>query len=354
MAPRKGRGAGLDPPNRFDGRSVEPFDDGWGSLAELAADPPPSTEVLAERSKRVITHNRSPDVPFDRSLNPYRGCEHGCIYCYARPGHERYGLSAGLDFETRIFAKHDAARLLRQELARPGYRPTPLAVGADTDPYQPVERRLRITRQVLEVLWETRHPLTLTTKSAGVLRDLDLLTRLAREGLVRVAISVTTLDPALARRLEPRAAAPHRRLAAIRTLAEAGVPTLVLVAPVIPALNDHEMERILEAAAAAGARGAGWVLLRLPGAVAALFLDWLERHMPERKARVVAQLRRLRGGALLDPRFGLRLRGEGPEAELLERRFSLACRRLGLDRPLPPLRCDRFRPPGPHQPDLFG
>jgi len=349
---RKGRGAGFDPVNRYDGRAVEPFDDGWGSLAERAADPPPATEILPERAKRVITRNRSPDVPFDRSLNPYRGCEHGCIYCYARPGHERYGLSAGLDFETRIFAKHDAAERLAAELSRPGYRPAPLALGADTDPYQPAERRLGITRRVLEVLRDFRHPVTVTTKSAGVLRDVDILADMAREGLVRVNVSVTTLDPTLARRMEPRAAAPHRRLAAIRGLAEAGIPVLVMVAPVIPALNDHEMEAILEAAATAGARGAGWILLRLPGAVADLFVDWLERHVPARRARVLARLAALRGGRLSDAAFGRRMHGVGVEAELLARRFALACRRLGLDRPLPPLRTDRFRQPGP-QGELF-
>lgn len=354
LPPPRGRGAGCNPANRFDGRGVEPFDDGWSSLADLAADPPPATEVLPERARSVLTTNRSPDIPFELSLNPYRGCEHGCIYCYARPGHERYGLSAGLDFETRIFAKHDAAVLLERELSRPGYRCRPVNLGADTDPYQPVERRLRITRAVLEVLARCRHPVVIVTKSAGVLRDLDLLALLARDDLVQVFVSVTTLDPALARRMEPRAAAPHRRLAAIRALAQANVPVGVMFAPVIPALNDHELERVLEAAARAGARAAGHALLRLPHAVAELFDDWLRRHFPHRRARVLARLRALRGGALNDPRFGSRMRGEGVEAELLAQRFSAACRRLGLGGRMPRLRTDLFRPPAAsRQPDLF-
>ncbi len=354
VVPPRGRGAAFDPANRFDGRRIEPFDDGWGSLGELAGDPPPATEILPERARRVLTTNRSPDVPFDLSLNPYRGCEHGCIYCYARPNHERYGLSAGLDFETKIFAKHDAAALLERELARPGHVCRPVNLGADTDPYQPAERRLRITRSVLEVLLRCRHPVVIVTKSAGVLRDLDLLGELARLGLVQVFVSLTTLDAELARRMEPRAAAPHRRLAAIRALAEAGVPVGVMFAPVIPALNDHELERVLEAAAEAGARAAGYVLLRLPGAVAELFDDWLRRHFPERRARVLGRLRAVRGGRLNDPHFGSRMRGEGPEAELLARRFDVACRRLGLNGRTPRLRTDLFRPPAAtRQPDLF-
>jgi len=354
LPPPRGRGAGSNPVNRFDGRRVDPFDDGWGSLRELAGDPPPATEVLLERARRVLVTNRSPDVPFDLSLNPYRGCEHGCIYCYARSGHERYGLSAGLDFETKIFAKHDAAALLERELARPGHVCRPVHLGADTDPYQPAERNLRITRSVLEVLACYRHPVVIVTKSAGVLRDLDLLGELARQELVQVFVSLTTLDADLARRMEPRAAAPHRRLAAIRGLAGAGVPVGVMFAPVIPALNDHELERVLEAAAGAGARAAGYVLLRLPGAVAELFDAWLLHHFPERRARVLGRLQAMRGGRVNDPRFGSRMRGEGPEAELLARRFQVACRRFGLAGSLPRLRTDLFRPPAAaRQPDLF-
>ncbi len=352
----KGRGVVANPEGRFEAWRREAFDNGWGSLAELAADPPPATEVRADAARSVIARNRSPDVPFDRSINPYRGCEHGCVYCYARPIHNYLGLSSGLDFETRIFAKHRAPAVLREELARPGYRCRPIALGTATDAYQPVERRLEITRRILELLAACRHPVGIVTKSALVLRDLDLLVPMAAEGLASVTVSITTLDASLARRLEPRAAAPHRRLETLRLLAEAGVPCGVMVAPVVPALTDHEIERILEAAAAAGATGAGYVLLRLPHDVEELFDGWLATHYPERRRHVLGLLRQCRGGRLDDPAFGRRMRGEGPYADLLARRFELACRRLGLGRRALPGRCDLFRPPPPPGPqlDLFG
>lgn len=344
----RGRGTPINPAVRFERRHRKPFDDGWGTLDALAEEVP-ATELLPDRSRTVLSFNRSPDVPFDRSVNPYRGCEHGCVYCYARPTHNWLGFSSGLDFETRLLVKSDAARLLRRELARPGYRCAPIALGTNTDPYQPVERRLRITRAILELLAECHHPVGIVTKSAGVLRDLDLLAPMAARGLASVHLSITTLDRRLARRMEPRAAAPHRRLEAIRELARHGVPTGVMVAPVIPALNDHELEGILEAAAEAGASHAGWVLLRLPHDLGELFDDWLGRHFPARRERVLSRLRALRGGDLNDPSFGSRMRGTGAEAELLARRFRLACRKLGLNRGEVPRRTDLFRPPG--QPD---
>jgi DNA repair photolyase len=345
-AVHKGRGATFNPKVRFESAEVDPFDDGWGSLALARADdPPPRTEVTPDASRSVIARNSSPDIGFDRSINPYRGCEHGCVYCYARPTHAYLGLSPGLDFETRIVAKLDAAALLERELARPDYDCQPIALGTNTDPYQPVERRLEITRGILEVLARCRHPATIVTKSAAVVRDLDLLVPMARQDLVRVAISVTTLDGGLARRLEPRAAAPHRRLQAIRQLRDAGVPAAVMVAPIIPALTDHEIERILEAAAAAGASSAGYVLLRLPHEVKELFEAWLAAHAPERAGHVLSLVRQCRGGRLYDAAFGRRMRGEGAYAELIGRRFAAARRRLGLAGRTRPLRTDLFAPP---------
>ncbi|MDF2781822.1 MAG: radical protein [Geminicoccaceae bacterium] len=344
--PHKGRGATFNPKVRFESAQLDPFDDGWGSLVAARAEaPPPPTEVLPDASRTVIARNDSPDIPFEQSINPYRGCEHGCIYCYARPSHAYLGLSPGLDFETRILAKLDAGPLLERELGHPGYRCQPIALGTNTDPYQPQERRLGITRSILKVLAQCRHPVTIVTKSAAVTRDLDLLAPMAADGLARVALSVTTLEPALARTLEPRAAAPHRRLEAARTLSAAGVPTSVMVAPVIPALNDHEIEAVLEAAATAGVSQAGYVLLRLPHEVKELFTAWLEVHAPLRAERVLALVRQCRGGRLNDPTFGRRMRGEGAYAELIARRFALAKRRLGLDRKHPPLRTDLFEPP---------
>jgi DNA repair photolyase len=357
MSPRahKGRGATLNPQGRFERHGHEAVDDGWGSLEALAEDPSPATQVLPDRARTIIAHNQSPDVPFDQSINPYRGCEHGCVYCYARPSHGHLGLSAGLDFETRIFVKHDAALLLRQELARPGYVCKPISLGANTDPYQPLERRLEITRQVLEVLAETHHPVGIVTKSALVTRDIDLLAPMARAGLARVYVSVTTLDAALARTLEPRAAAPHRRLAAVRALAQAGITTGVMVAPIIPALTDHEIEPILAAAAAAGAASAGYVLLRLPHEVKDLMAAWLDTHRPLRAAHVLSLVRQCRDGRLNDPEFGSRMRGAGPFAELIRQRFHKASRRHGFDHRQMPQRTDLFRPPRlDGQTELFG
>ena len=314
--------------------------------------PPPRTEVTPDDSRSIIVRITSPDLGFDRSINPYRGCEHGCVYCYARPTHAYLGLSPGLDFETKLRAKFDAASLLERELAKPGYECQPIALGTNTDPYQPVERRLRITRGVLEVLARCRHPLTIVTKSAAVVRDLDLLAPMARDDLARVAISVTSLDGDLARRLEPRAAAPYRRLQAIRQLSDAGVPTAVMVAPIIPALTDHEIERILEAAAAAGATSAGYVLLRLPHEVKELFAGWLAAHAPGRAEHVLSLVRQCRGGKLYDATFGRRMRGDGPYAQLIERRVAAAKRRIGLAETKRPLRTDLFVPPDPDERQL--
>ncbi|HZF75540.1 MAG TPA: PA0069 family radical SAM protein [Acetobacteraceae bacterium] len=329
---RKGRGAVSNPPVRHESTRAEPWDDGWGTLAEdLANLPPLPTTLTRERSRSAMAWNESPDIGFDRSINPYRGCEHGCIYCYARPSHAHVGLSPGLDFETRLMFKPDLPALLEKELARPGYQPRPVALGANTDPYQPVERTLGITRRVLEVLERFGHPVTIVTKSGAVTRDLDILTRMARRNLVHVCLSVTTVDARLARAMEPRAAAPLRRLAAVQELARAGVPAGVLVAPVIPGLNDAELERILELSAHAGARRAGYVLLRLPLEVAPMFEAWLAHHHPDRAARVLSLVRQTRNGALYDRRFGARQTGTGPVAELLAQRFKVALRRFGLD-----------------------
>lgn len=330
--PRKGRGAVSNPAVRFESTTREAFDDGWGTLPDLADLPPLPTVLLKDRTKSAMAWNNSPDVGFDRSINPYRGCEHGCVYCYARPTHAYLGHSPGLDFETQLYFKPDLPALLEKELRKPGYVPRPVALGANTDPYQPVERTLSLTRQVLEVLERFGHPVTIVTKSAGVLRDLDILVRLARRNLVHVCLSVTTLDPQLARRMEPRAAAPARRLAAIQALAQAGVPVGVLAAPMIPGLNDAELERILAACAAAGATRAGYVLLRLPLEIAGLFEEWLHTHLPDRAARVLALVRQTRGGNLYDSRFGKRQSGTGPYAEMLAGRFRLAVERLGLNR----------------------
>lgn len=341
----KGRGATRNPQGRYERLDHAAFDDGWGSLEALADEPSPRTEVLVDRARTIIASNSSPDIPFDRSINPYRGCEHGCIYCYARPSHGYLGLSAGLDFETRIFVKPEAERLLRDELRRPGYVPRSISLGANTDPYQPLEKRLEVTRRILEVLAHARHPVGIVTKSALVCRDLDLLAPMARDGLVNVHISITSFDAEIARTLEPRASAPRRRLETIRRLAAAGVPTGVMVAPVIPGLTDHEIERILEAAAGAGAASAGWVLLRLPHEVKELMTAWLEEHVPMRARHVLSLVRQCRDGRLNDPGFGSRMRGQGVFAELIAQRFRQACARLGLNRRALPQRTDLFRPP---------
>jgi DNA repair photolyase len=338
-----GRGATRNVAGRFDAHSVTPFDDGWGSLDEPV--PRLETVVTAERARTILTSNDSPDIPFRRSINPYRGCEHGCAYCFARPSHAFLDLSPGLDFESRILYKPDAAELLRRELRKPGYRCETIALGSNTDPYQPIERKLGITRSLLQVLAEFRHPVTIVTKSHLVLRDLDLLAPLARDGLLAVCVSITTLDRTLARRMEPRAPTPGRRLEALGELAAAGVPTGVLASPMIPGLNDHELERILRAAAEAGVRTANYELLRLPHELKQLFVEWLRARYPDHAAKVLSLLRATRGGRLYDSRFGVRSRGEGPYADLLARRFEVACRRLGLDREPAALDRSAFRVP---------
>jgi DNA repair photolyase len=326
--PFTGRGALSNPPGRFERRQVEPIDDGW--YAEEVPEAIP-TSLEPDSAREVISTNDSPDIAFEQSINPYRGCEHACSYCYARPSHAYVGLSPGLDFETRLFYKADAAALLEKQLARPGYVCKSITLGANTDPYQPVERRMQVTRSILEVLTRARHPVNIITKGALVLRDLDLLRELARDGLTSVALSITTLDAELKRRMEPRAAAPLARLRVVRELSAAGVPCAVMFAPVIPALNDHEMESVLEASAAAGARWAGYVLLRLPYEIKDLFREWLEEHYPQRAAHVMSLIREMRGGRDNDPRFGTRMRGTGPYAQLLRSRFHIATRRLGLN-----------------------
>ncbi|WP_349361319.1 PA0069 family radical SAM protein [Stappia sp.] len=327
---------------RFERESSQAFDDGWATLEDL---PPLKTEVHEERARTIITRNESPDISFDRSINPYRGCEHGCIYCFARPSHAYVGLSPGIDFETKLTVKPNAAELLERELAKPGYKPRTIAIGTNTDPYQPVERERRIMREILEVLDRCSHPVGIVTKSALILRDLDLLAPMAERGLVKVALSVTTLDRKLARSMEPRAATPTRRLSAIRALSEAGIPTSVMVAPVIPALTDSEMERILDAAQEHGAAEAGYILLRLPIEVSPLFRDWLLRNRPDSFRHVMSLVRSMRGGKDYDAQWGKRMRGEGPYARQLAQRFSLACRRLGLNTRRRPLATDLFAPP---------
>ena len=341
--PIKGRGALSSPQPRFVRTEVTALDDGW--YAE-EAEQSLATHVQAEAARSVISRNDSPDVPFSQSINPYRGCEHGCIYCFARPTHAYMDLSPGRDFETHLFYKAGAAGLLRQALAHPAYRCEPITLGANTDPYQPIERQLQITRSLLEVFVETHHPVTILTKGALILRDVELLAQLAREQLVRVYMSLTSLDNELKRTLEPRTAAPAARLRVLRELTAAGVPCGVLIAPIIPAVNDAELEQLLEAAVANGARRAGYVLLRLPHEVAPLFREWLAAHMPERAAHVMSLVQSAHGGHDYDARFGQRMRGSGAWAELLRARFALATRRLGLpSTPAPPLSTHLFQPP---------
>jgi DNA repair photolyase len=346
---RKARGALSYAPGRFESEAREPADDGWTADDEPAA--ALETTVTEERARSILQSNASPDLPFELSVNPYRGCEHGCIYCYARPSHAYLELSPGLDFESKLFAKVNAAELLRAELARPGHRVSPIAIGANTDCYQPVERRYRITRAVIEVLGECEHPFTIVTKSALVERDLDLIGPMAGKNLAKIFVTVTTLDRPLARRLEPRAASPQRRLATIQALAAAGVPVGVMVAPVAPALNDKSIEEVLEAAAAAGASMAGYQLLRLPNELKTLFREWLATHYPLRAEHVMSVVRQVRGGRDNDPRFGARMTGTGTFAELIAKRFEIAARRLGLDgeergqRARRELDCTRFRRP---------
>jgi len=327
---RKGRGAMTNRSGRFEATTREPADDGWGSLDEEL--PRLDTEIAIDSSRTVIARNSSPDIPFDRSINPYRGCEHGCIYCFARPTHAWLGLSPGQDFETKLLMKPDAALLLRQELAKPGYRPRVIALGTNTDPYQPIERQYGITRQILEVLDETSHPVGIVTKSALIARDVDILGRMAGRRIARAYISITTLDRKLARDMEPRAPTPARRLKAVEALAAAGVPVGVMFAPIVPGLNDPEMEAVLAAARDAGAESAGYVLLRLPLEIKDLFREWLEAAAPDRAKRVMSLVRDCRGGRDYDAEWGTRMKGSGPFADMVARRFALACRRYGLNR----------------------
>jgi DNA repair photolyase len=338
----RGRSAGINPSGRFEPVSRHVFDDGWNSLEEL---PPFKTEVQVEKPRTIITRNDSPDISFDRSINPYRGCEHGCVYCFARPTHAYMGLSPGLDFESKLFAKPDAARLLERELSKDGYQPRTIAIGTNTDPYQPIEKQYRIMREVLEVLDAHNHPVGIVTKSALVTRDIDILSRMAERGLAKVALSVTTLDRMLVRVMEPRASTPTKRLEAIRQLAEAGIPASVMVAPILPGLTDQEIERILDAARAAGARDAGYVILRLPLEVAPIFKDWLLRHYPDRYRHVMSLVRSMRDGKDYDSEWGKRMRGVGPYAWQIGRRFEIAARKLGLNSERTGLRNDLFRAP---------
>jgi DNA repair photolyase len=343
----KGRGAADNPQGRFEKLART-------SEVETEIQSRPETVVTLHRARSIIARNDSPDLPFSQSINPYQGCEHGCIYCYARPSHAYLGLSPGLEFETRLFAKENAAELLRKELSRPGYRCELISLGANTDPYQPIEREHRITRGILEVLWEFRHPVGIVTKGSLIERDLDLLEPMAREELVQVFVSIGSLDGEVARTLEPRAAAPYRRVETIRRLSARGVPCGTLVAPIIPFLNDKDMETVLEAVSEAGARTAGYTLLRLPWEVRELFKDWLERHYPLKATRVMARMREMRGGRENDPSFGSRMKGEGQFAELLRKRFDIACHRLGLNAgERNRLDTTKFRRPGPEQGILF-
>ena len=350
---RRGRGSVSNASGRYEPMARIAFDDGWRSLDDL---PPFKTTVAFDATRKIITRNQSPDIGFDRSINPYRGCEHGCIYCYARPSHAYLGLSPGLDFESRLFAKPDAPELLEKELAAPGYQPRVIALGSNTDPYQPIERRYQIVRRILEVLDRASHPVGIVTKSALVLRDIDILARMAQRNLVKVAVSVTTLDPQLARVMEPRAATPMRRLETLRRLNQAGIPTTVMVAPIIPAINDMDIERILDAAALAGVREAGYVLLRLPLEVRDLFRQWLDTNFPDRADKVFKLIRETRGGKDYDPQFGSRMTGKGPYAWLIGRRFELACEKRGINARKLKLSVDRYRPPKPatEQLSLFG
>lgn len=343
----RGRGAVTNPNGRFQPQQTQPFDDGWGtldeSLAELEQSRP--THLHAEKSRSILSHNNSPDIPFSQSINPYQGCEHGCVYCYARPSHAYWNHSPGIEFETEIYYKPEAAQLLDAELRKPSYKVQSTMLGANTDPYQPSERKLEITRNILKTLLEFRHPISIITRSNLILRDLDLLKALAEQNLVTVAISLTTLSPALARIMEPRAPTPSRRLLAIQGLAEAGVPVGVMTAPMIFGVNEPELEALLEAGARAGARRAGYTLLRLPHELKEVFLPWLQAHFPDRADKVEALIRSSRDGELNKSEFGERMRGTGPFAELLRKRFDVACRKFGLERVRIDLDQSRFRPP---------
>ncbi len=342
---KRGRGATINPAGRFETADITRISDGWGTDPDAATRL--RTSVSLEWAKTVITKNQSPDLPFDRSINPYRGCEHGCIYCFARPTHAYMNLSAGLDFESRLFAKSNAADLVRKEIIRKNYQCRPIALGTNTDPYQPIEKDQQITRSVLEVLAEAKHPFTITTKSDLVLRDIDLLAPLAEQKLTAIGISVTSLDPHLSRVMEPRASAPHKRLKAIRQLSDAGIPVVVQIAPVIPAINDMEIEKILDKTWQAGARGAVYLLVRLPYEVSDLFKKWLEEHFTDRASKVMNLIRSMRNGRENDPNFGSRMRGKGPYADLINSRFHKACRQHGFEKRKYDLRTDLFTPPVP-------
>ncbi|HQZ12123.1 MAG TPA: PA0069 family radical SAM protein [Devosia sp.] len=344
----RGRGAQSNRSGRFEREVREEFDDGWNTPeAESEPDPLKPFETIEhiEHAKSIITRNESPDIGFDRSINAYRGCEHGCAYCFARPTHAYLGHSAGIDFERDIYVKVNAPDLLREQLADRRYRPKPIAMGTNTDPYQPAERTHKLTRQILEVMLETRHPVTICTKSALVVRDIDILSELAKLGLTRVALSITSMDHILSRKLEPRASTPARRLEAMRLLSEAGIPTIVMAAPMIPAVNDMELERILDAAAAQGAKGANMILMRLPGEVRDIFREWLLRNYPDRVKHTLGLVREARGGKDNDANFHTRFKGEGAYAVLLQQRLEKARDRYGLNQPLPALRTDLFQPP---------
>jgi DNA repair photolyase len=350
---RRGRGAQSNASGRYERVARIAFDDGWQALEEM---PPFKTTVAVDATRKIITRNDSPDISFDRSINPYRGCEHGCVYCFARPTHAYLGLSPGLDFESKLFVKPDAPALLEKELSAPNYQVRTIAIGTNTDPYQPIERKYQVMRGILEVLERAGHPVGIVTKSALILRDLDVLTRLAERNLVKVALSVTTLDPKLARTMEPRAATPGRRLEALRQMSAAGIPTSVMVAPVIPAINDADIERILDAAAMAGVKGAGYVLLRLPLEVRDLFVEWLKANYPDRAEHVMKLVRDMRGGKDYDSKWGERMKGTGPYAWTIGRRFEIACERLGLNKHKVPLSTEQFHSPKPRaeQLSLFG
>ena len=340
---QRGRGAVSNQTGRFEPETRHAFDDGWDTVEETAARL--ETTLTQESAKTIITFNKSPDISFDRTINPYRGCEHGCIYCFARPSHAYGGLSAGLDFESRLFFKPNAPELLKRELSRPGYRPRPIALGMNTDAFQPVERDTGLTREVLKILLACQHPVSLLTKSSLIERDMDIIGPMARMGLARVGVSITTLDRTLARRMEPRAATPARRLQTIRALSDAGIPGTVMTAPIIPGLTDHEIENLLEAAAQHGATGAGYVILRLPYEIKDLFHEWLVTHVPDRAAKVINTIRDMRGGKDYDARWFERGSGRGPVAKMIMQRFVRETHRLGLDTPRAALRTDLFRPP---------
>lgn len=339
----RGRGAISNQTGRYERETRHAFDDGWDTVEEPA--PRLDTVLMDETARTIITYNKSPDISFDRTVNPYRGCEHGCVYCFARPTHTWSGLSAGLDFESRLFRKANAPELLVRELAKPGYVVRPIAIGMNTDAYQPVERAERLTRQILEILSAHNHPVSLLTKSTLIQRDIDLLAPMAEKGLTRVGVSITTLDRKLARKMEPRAATPERRLGTVRALADAGIPVAVMTAPIIPGLNDHEIETLIEAAAAHGARGVGYVVLRLPFEIKDLFHEWLAQHAPDRAARIINALREMRGGKDYDAKWFERGSGKGPVADLIRQRFIRAAAQQGLDQPRPALRTDLFRMP---------